>query len=53
MQADLPCDDEEDDLDMEDDEILSIFPEDKFYPSALEKMIGCIALLLEAARDGA
>ena len=29
-----------------------MFPEDKFYPNALEKMIGSIALLVEAARDG-
>lgn len=37
---------------MEDDEILSMFPEDKFHPGALEKMISCVALLLEEARDG-
>lgn len=47
-----PACDEDEDLDVEDDEILSLFPEDKFYPSALEKMIGSIALLLEEARDG-
>jgi ubiquitin carboxyl-terminal hydrolase 34 len=44
--------DEEDEIDLEDDEILSIFPDEKFYPGALEKMIGCVALLLEEARDG-
>ncbi|XP_065661314.1 ubiquitin carboxyl-terminal hydrolase 34 isoform X2 [Hydra vulgaris] len=43
---------EEEELDLEDEDILSMFPEDKFYPNALEKMIGSIALLVEAARDG-
>lgn len=39
---------------MDDDEIIStmLSNEEKFYPGALEKMIGCIALLLEEARDG-
>lgn len=53
-QHDPGCDEEDDCCDMDDDEIIStMLPnEEKFYPGALEKMIGCVALLLEEARDG-
>ena len=54
FQHDTGCDDDEDCCDLDDDEIIStmLSNEEKFYPSALDKMIGSIALLLEEARDG-
>lgn len=47
------CDDEDECCDLDDDEIITMLSTDeKFYPTALDKMIGSIALLLEEARDG-
>ncbi|XP_065067715.1 ubiquitin carboxyl-terminal hydrolase 34-like isoform X1 [Rhopilema esculentum] len=48
--ADMTNDDD-DDLDMDEEDILSIFPEERYNPSALEKMISTIAVLLDEARD--
>ena len=54
LQHEPGCDEDDDCCDMDDDEIIStmLSNEEKFYPGALEKMIGCVALLLEEARDG-
>ena len=43
--------DDDDDLDMDEEDILSIFPEERYNPSALEKMISTIAVLLDESRD--
>ena len=46
----MTCEDD-DDLDLDEEDILSIFPEEKYNPSALEKMISCIAVLVEESRE--
>jgi len=43
--------DEDDDLDIDEEDILSIFPEERYNPSALEKMISTVSVLLEESRD--
>lgn len=42
---------EDDELDIDEEDILSIFPEERYNPSALEKMISTIAVLLDESRD--
>lgn len=51
FQQEAACDEEED-IELDDDEIITMFSDEKFYPTALDKMIGSIALLLEEARHG-
>ena len=43
--------DDDEDLDIDEEDILSIFPEERYNPSALEKMISTIAVLLDESRD--
>ena len=43
--------DDDEDLDMDEEDILSIFPEERYNPSALEKMISTVSVLLEESRD--
>ena len=54
FQHEAACEDEAADCcELDDEEIITLLSNDeKFYPSALEKMIGSIALLMEEARDG-
>ena len=43
--------DDDEDLDIDEEDILSIFPEERYNPSALEKMISTIAVLLDESRN--
>ena len=42
--------DDDEELDIDEEDILSIFPEERYNPSALEKMISTIAVLLDECR---
>ena len=46
----MTCDDD-DDLDIDEEDIMSIFPEERYNPSALEKMISTIAVLVDESGE--
>ncbi len=47
----MTCDDDDEYLDIDEEDILSIFPDERYNPSALEKMISTLAVLLDESRD--